>query len=43
MVNYVEEVTAKKSCKCDEYGSFEHLLVFQSVHEKHFVNREAFI
>ena len=25
-MNYAKEVTVKKSCKCDEYGSFEHLL-----------------
>ena len=26
MVDYVREMTAKKSCKYGEYGSFEHLL-----------------
>ena len=27
MVGYVREITAKKSRKCDKYGSFEHLLL----------------
>ena len=31
MVDYVREVTVKKSCKCGEYGSFEHLLFMFSV------------
>ena len=26
MVDYVREMTVKKSCKHDEYGLFEHLL-----------------
>ena len=26
MVDHVSELTVKKSCKCDEYGSFEQLL-----------------
>ena len=26
MVDYVREITVKKSCKYGEYGSFEHLL-----------------
>ena len=26
MVDYVREVTVKKTCKYGEYGSFEHLL-----------------
>ena len=26
MVDYVREMTVKKSCKCGECGSFEHLL-----------------
>ena len=26
MVDYVSEITAMKSCKYDEYGSFEYLL-----------------
>ena len=26
LVDYVRKMTAKKSCKCDKYGSFEHLL-----------------
>ena len=28
MVDYVREITVKKSCKNGEYGSFEHLLLF---------------
>ena len=27
MVDYVREMTVKKSCKYGEYGSFEHLLI----------------
>ena len=27
MVAYVREMTVKKSCKCGEYGSFEHKFV----------------
>ena len=26
MVDYVREMTVKKPCKYDEYGSFEHML-----------------
>ena len=27
MVDYVREMTVKKSCKYGEYGSFEHLVL----------------
>ena len=30
MVEYVKEMTAKKSCKYGKYGSFEHLLFLLS-------------
>ena len=29
-IDYIREMTAKKSCKYDRYGSFEHLLFFSS-------------
>ena len=28
MIDYAKKMTAKKSCKCDEYKSFGHLLFF---------------
>ena len=31
MADYEREMTAKKSCKCFEYGSFDHVLILFSV------------
>ena len=30
MVDYIREMTVKKSCKCGEYGSYEHVLFLLS-------------
>ena len=38
LVDYVREITAKKSCYCGEYGSFEHLLLSFLWFAKIFVN-----
>ena len=39
MVDYVREMTAKKSCEHGEYGSFKHLLLIK-LFQKHRMYRD---
>ena len=42
-VDYVQEISVKKSCRYSKYGSFEYLLFLLSSHPGHFHMLDVFL